>query len=104
MFMNSDVVNDHNHVYFLLPDGLAKVQCVKDLKEVIADGKRKLEEKGYMPKYVFIPFVKYHEAVAAEDAGELLPLSLYITVALGLQFMVLVPDFLKDRITLKDRL
>ena len=103
---NSDVVNDNDHVYFPFHKedifALAKFPVYDNvqLRETIREAVRELNNEYLFPSLVFIPFVRYAEALEDETEDDIMRgRSLYFTCEmLNLQMLVMTPDGLKDKV------
>lgn len=103
---NSDVVNDNDHVYFPFRKeeiySLAKFPVYDNvqLRETIREAVRELNNEHVFPSLVFIPFLRYAEAVDDETEDDILRgRSLYLTCEmLNLQILVMTPDGFKDKV------
>ena len=103
---NSDVVNDNDHVYFPFRKeeifSLARFPVFDNvqLRETIREAVRTLNKVGISPSLVFIPFLRYAEAMDDETDDDILRgRSLYFTCEmLNLQILVMTPDCFKDKV------
>lgn len=103
---NSDVVNDNDHVFFPFLEedifALAKFPVYDNvqLRETIREAMKKLNNEHVFPSLVFIPFLRYAEAVEDETEDDIMRgRSLSFTCQmLNLQMLVMTPDGLKDKV------
>ena len=108
VIFNEDVVNDENHLYipafgtegmfallgFPLYDNVAT-------KEVLYDAVRYCEERGKLPRFVFVPMKYYNKEVSEETVEEVLGHMTFADTCknLGMEFIVMTPNFLKKRVS-----
>lgn len=103
---NSDVVNDNDHVCFPYRKeelfALARFPVYDNvpLQDTIRAAVRELNNEYVFPSLVFIPFVRYAEAVEEDTEDDILRgRSLSFTCKmLNLQMLVMTPDCWKDKI------
>ena len=108
VIFNEDVVNDDNHLYipsfgtdgmfamlgFPLYDNIA-------MKYVLRDAVRYYEERGYLPRIVFVPFKSYHKEVSEQTEEELFGRMTFADACkdLLMEFIVMTPNYLKGRVS-----
>ena len=104
---NSDVVNDEFCIYYPTGKMFSLWRCPacgETLKESIADSLRWLNERGIMPRMVFIPFNLYGEyALRFEHRGYkegyyISPFDWFCKEK-GLECVIMTPDRIKDKVS-----
>lgn len=105
--LNSDVINDNEHIYLLSPNNifdLYKFSILNgDLTEAFISAYKTLKELGIECSFALIPFAVYHNNVCiAYEDDENIGINYSLEeklemIGIKLKIKVMIPDQLKDK-------
>ena len=103
--LNSDMINDEEHLYFSTKDNyfeFLRFPISDKLVYSINDSMQEIQNMyGEMPTDVFIPFIPYNNFVVTKSNDEFLDmLNLGDLLYTKIQIHIMVPDILKKRISI----
>ena len=106
--LNSDVINDNNNIYYSYDNNffeLISVEIVGNLMEAIwSIVRRCLDKYATPPGLLIIPFMQYNNFICKKDeifpGWEMFSLDHIIkhTTGYDIKTIVMVPDYLKDKV------
>lgn len=106
--LNSDMINDEEHLYFSIIDNyfeFLRFPISDELVHSINDCMREIYKMyGEMPTDVFIPFIPYNNFVVTKSNDEFSDmLNLGDLLYRKIQIHIMVPDILKKRISINEK-
>lgn len=106
-FLNSDMINDNEHIYFACDDNMFeyyKFPIKNNLIDSIEIAVKELKKRGINYNDVYIPFIIYSNTGLAHTKsidfkmGIVSFIDLLGTKGIKLNYHVMIPDILKDNV------